>query len=68
MCSTNSENEKWFTIFSWKYIKDASIDGGIFNLLKPKTLTFRNSLFCPKCIYGFCVDLRTNSKFFSIQK
>jgi hypothetical protein len=28
MCSKNSEYEKWFTIFSWKYIKDAGTDGG----------------------------------------
>jgi hypothetical protein len=26
----------------------------------PTALTFRNSLFCPQCIYMFCVDLRTN--------
>ena len=46
-----------------------------FNRLKPKTyfmyhppaLTFRNSVFCPQCIYVFCVDLRTNSDFLSIQ-
>ena len=45
------------------------------NLLKPKTyfmyhqlLTFRNSVFCPQCIYVFCVDLRTNSDYVSIQQ
>jgi hypothetical protein len=30
MCSKNSEYEKWFTIFSWKYIKDAGTDRRIF--------------------------------------
>ena len=46
----------------------------IANLLKPKilhyvppALTYRNSVFCPKCIYVFCVDLRTNSGYFPIQ-
>jgi hypothetical protein len=33
----------------------------------PPALTFRNSVFCPQCIYLFCVDLRTNSDYFSIQ-
>ena len=44
-----------------------------FNILKskdllyvPTALTFRNSVFCPQCIYVFCVDLRTNSDFFSV--
>ena len=39
------------------------------NLLKPKTsfITFRNSVFCPQCIYMFSVDLRTNSDYFPIQ-
>jgi len=32
------------------------------------SLTFTNSTFCPtQCIYVFCVDLRTNSDYFSIQ-
>ena len=33
------------------------------------SLTFNNSTFCPHthCIYMFCVDLRTNSHYFSIQ-
>jgi len=43
-----------------------------FNFLKPKTcfmyqqlsLTFRNSMFCPQCVYVFCVDLRKYSEFF----
>ena len=46
----------------------------LLNFLKPKTyfyvlpaLTFRNSVFCPQCIYEFCVDLRTNNDYFSIQ-
>jgi len=26
-----------------------------------------NSTFCPRCIYVFCVDLRTNSDYFPIQ-
>jgi len=31
-------------------------------------LTLNNSTFCPtQCIYVFCVDLRTNSDYFSIQ-
>jgi len=31
-------------------------------------LTFRNSVFCPQCIFVFCMDLRTNSDYFSIQQ
>ena len=33
----------------------------------PSVLTFRNSVFCQQCIYVFCVDLRTNSDYYSIQ-
>jgi len=54
MCSTNSENEKWFTIFSWKHIKDACTDGGIFNLLKPKTL-FNIQKLCVLLTMHVCV-------------
>jgi hypothetical protein len=36
-------------------------------LYVPPALTFKNSVFCPHCIYVFCVDLRTNSDYFSIQ-
>jgi len=42
------------------------------NLLKPDLLyvplglTFIYSMFCPQCIYVFCVDLRTNSDYFSL--
>ena len=45
-----------------------------FNLLKPNTSLRTNSFniqkFCvlPKCIYVFCVDLRTNIDYFSIQQ
>jgi len=47
-----------------------------FNLIKPQdllhvlpALTFRNSVFYPQCrpINVFCVDLGTNSDYFSIQ-
>jgi len=44
------------------------------DLLKPQDLlyvppasSFRNSVFCPQCVYVFCVDLITNSDYFSIQ-
>jgi hypothetical protein len=44
------------------------------NILKPKTylmyqppLTLINSVFYPQRIYVFCVDLRTNSNYFSLQ-
>jgi len=45
------------------------------NLLKPDlhysyvqpTLTFRYFVFCPQCIYVFCVDLRTKHDYFSVQ-
>ena len=30
-------------------------------------LTLRNSLFCQQCVCVFCVDLGTNSDYFSIQ-
>jgi len=33
----------------------------------PPALTFRNSMFYPQCIYVFCVDLRTNNYYFSLQ-
>ena len=40
--------------------------GARINLSKSKTFcmyrqlyTYRNSVFCPKCIYVFCVDLQT---------
>jgi hypothetical protein len=36
-------------------------------LYVPVALTFRNSVFCPQCIYVFCLDLGTNSDYFSIQ-
>jgi hypothetical protein len=36
-------------------------------LYLPSALTFRNFVFCPQCIYVFCVDLRTKSEYFSIQ-
>jgi hypothetical protein len=54
-------------------------DGGLNNVTQqltvkdsdllyvPPTLTFRNSVFRPQCIYVFCVDLRTNSDYFSLQ-
>ena len=32
-----------------------------------QVLAFRNSKFCPHCIYVFCIYLRTNSDYFSIQ-
>jgi len=35
-------------------------------LYVPPVLTFINSVFCPQCIYVFCVDLRTNSDYFSL--
>jgi len=35
----------------------------------PPGLTFSNSAFCPKrCIYVNCMDLRTNSDYFPIQR
>jgi hypothetical protein len=33
-----------------------------------EALTFRNYVFCPQCNYMFCVDLRTNNDFFSVQQ
>jgi hypothetical protein len=30
------------------------------------SLTFNNSTFCPQCVYVFCVDLRTNSDYFTV--
>ena len=33
----------------------------------PPALTYRNCVFCPQCIYVFCVDLKTNSDYVSIQ-
>jgi len=33
----------------------------------PTGLTFKNSTFCPHCIYVFCSYLRTNSDFCPIQ-
>jgi hypothetical protein len=42
-------------------------------LLKPKTCNLSppvehsENLFCPQCIYVVCVDIRTNSNYFSIQ-
>jgi len=30
-------------------------------------LTYRISVLCPQCIYVFCVYLRTNSSYFSLQ-
>jgi len=32
----------------------------------PPDLMFRNSAFCRRCIYVFCVELRTSSDYFSI--
>ena len=53
----------------YKTNKEANI-----NLLKPKTYIMYHQLkkhseivFCPQCIYVFCVDLRTNCDSFSIQ-
>jgi hypothetical protein len=36
---------------------------GNINLLKPSGLTLTNSTWCSHCIYVFCTDFRTNSKF-----
>jgi len=36
-------------------------------LHEPPALTFIIYAFCPQYIYVFCVDLRTNSDYFSIQ-
>ena len=33
----------------------------------PPALTFQNSTFFLQCIYMFCMDLRTNSEFWSTQ-
>jgi len=33
----------------------------------PPTLTYKNSVFCPQRIYVFCLNLRTNSDYFSLQ-
>jgi len=36
--------------------------------IRTASLTFNISKFCPhSCIYVFCVDLRTNSDYFTIQ-
>jgi len=36
--------------------------------LKSPGLTLSNSPFCPhSCIYVFCLDLRTDSDYFSVQ-
>jgi hypothetical protein len=34
--------------------------------LVTKELTGKNSVFCPQCIYVYCVDLRTNSDYIAI--
>jgi hypothetical protein len=40
----------------------------VYCAVRTEHLTFSNSTFCPhSCIYVFCVDLRTNSDYFSIQ-
>jgi hypothetical protein len=52
-----------------------SCDPNLINLFKtqcflyvPAGLQFRNSTFCPQSdIYVFCVDLRTNSDYFTVQ-
>jgi hypothetical protein len=36
-------------------------------LYLPPALRNRNPTFCLQCIYVFCVDLRTNSDYFSLQ-
>jgi hypothetical protein len=33
----------------------------------PPGLPLKNSVVCPQCIYMFCVDLRTNSDYFTVQ-
>jgi hypothetical protein len=33
----------------------------------PPAPIYRNSVFCPQCIYVFCVDLGTNSDHFSLE-
>ena len=32
----------------------------------PSAFTFRNSVFCRHCTHVFCIDLRTNSDYFSM--
>jgi len=41
----------------------------IFKLLYvPPAFTGRNSVFCPpQCIYVYCVDLKTNSDYITIE-
>ena len=67
----------WLVVFKspvFLLVTQSSIQTLRFNLLDfslkhlhyvPPALTFRNSVFCPQCIYVFCVDLRTKSDYFS---
>jgi hypothetical protein len=34
-------------------------------LYLPSGLAFKNYTICPQCIYVFCMDLRTNSNYFT---
>ena len=40
MCTKTGEDEKWFTIFSWKYIKELGIDGKILQQVLDKLGTY----------------------------
>jgi hypothetical protein len=52
--------------------QDVSEDGN-FGLSKPSghymyhQFNIHNSTFCPQCVYVFCVDMRTNSDYFTVQ-
>ena len=66
-CDTNPANKCFETFVKYKHL------GRICYLIHqirpfkawdlfyvPPALTFRNAVFCPQCVYVFCVDLRTN--------
>jgi hypothetical protein len=39
----------------------------VYCTVRTENLTFNNSTFCPHSVFMFCVDLRTNSDYFTIQ-
>ena len=61
-CKTVRYDCEWMYIIrrKWEWNKQFDIPFTAQELLYvPPALTDRNSLFCPHCIYVFCMDLRT---------
>jgi hypothetical protein len=61
--SWQSENAGWGEVLRLAQITPKAQ----WLLYVPPCLTFNNSTFCPHSVFMFCVDLRTNSEYFTVQ-